>query len=260
MVEQLSNVVAVATRKGGVGKTVTTTHLARAARRRGLSVLAVDMDPQGSLTRLLAAEDVAADDVTIADVLSERAQLPLGEVVARGHWGVDLVPAGDPLDLVRSELAAATVGREMRLRQALQPVAGGYDVVLLDCPPDLSLLTVNALVAARTVLPVTLADLLSLDGLAKLLQTVQAIRASYNADLAPGPVVVSQWKAHRSERDRWEELTSSGLNVFPTPIPQRTAIKDAAEAGAGLDEWPGGYALAEIYLDLLDSVMKELNR
>ena len=117
--------ISLCNQKGGVGKSTTTYHLARAAVLEGLRVIVVDLDPQGNITSSLAKYPVDEDTAGLADVLSNRTKLPISEVTVPGLWdGVDLVPTtGEALPVVRDELVVAGAGRESRLRAALSPIA-----------------------------------------------------------------------------------------------------------------------------------------
>ncbi|NKW16395.1 AAA family ATPase, partial [Rhodococcus hoagii] len=147
-----ATIYAFCNQKGGVGKTTVTFHIADAARRAGLKVLAVDMDPQGNLSTILTKEPIHPGDAGIADVLSDRSEATLGDIISEGLWpGVELaatVPDAETLAAVRDELVIAGAGREHRLRDALDAVRNNYDLILIDCPPSLDQLTINALVAA----------------------------------------------------------------------------------------------------------------
>jgi len=174
-------VVAVVAQKGGVGKTTTTVHLAAVLARRGLRVVVVDLDPQGAATALLAPAEVPATGA--AEVLLDGAAVV--DVAVPTPSGVDLVAATDAM--ARAELAlAGEVGREGFLRGALEAVpADRWDLVLLDCPPSLGLLTVNALCAAGWTLTPVLPALLSLASVRQLEDTVATVRQRINRGLRP---------------------------------------------------------------------------
>ena len=256
----MARVIAICQEKGGVGKTTSTYHLAAAAVRTGAKVLCVDLDPQANLTKWVAGEPPAPDQLSVADALSElAADVTLADVLIEGRWnGLTLAPAvKTPLSRARNELVMASVGRESRLRRLLDPVREDYDLVLIDGPPDVSLLTINALVAADAVVPPCAPAELSLDGLAELMVTVESVREHYNPDLQLGGVIINQVRRTRTSRDREAEVRGSGLRVLTPSVPFRVEIQDCAESGARLEEWPGGYALADIYLTLLQQLIKE---
>lgn len=251
-----AKIIALCNQKGGVGKSTTTFHLARAAVQRGRRVLVVDNDPQGNLTAVAAAEPVNEDEVGLADALSARADETIRDVIVPGVWPeLDVVPtAGVTLGAVRDELVIAGAGREGRLREALAEVAQDYDLILIDCAPSLDQLTINGLTAADAVTVVTHSKLFSANGLKQLLDTVEDVRRYYNPKLSVAGVIVNQHEAGTVSGKTWlEELSAAaqarGLTLLSPPIPKRVLISDAIEAARGLDEWGSaeGNALAEIY-------------
>lgn len=259
----MTRVIALCNQKGGVGKTTTTYHLARAAVVAGQRVLLIDLDPQANLTAITTAEPVDPEGLSMADVLSPRVGEALAEVTVPGVWdGLTVAPAiGTTLATVRDELVGLTLGRERRLRQALEANTQGYDLVLIDCPPELGQLTVNALVAATDAVVVTEAKLFAVEGVAGIRDTIETIRAHYNPDLEfRGAIVNKHEEATVTGRTRLEELREA-VHVLDPVIPKRAAINDAGEAAIGLDQWRGpGHELAALYDTLLTHITKETNR
>lgn len=258
-------VVALCNQKGGVGKSTTAFHLARAAVRRGRRVLLVDNDPQGNLSYVASSTPLEEDQAGLADVLSAQAEETMRDVIVPGVWpGVDLVPTtGATLGVVRDELVLAGAGREGRLREALAEVSGDYDLVLVDCAPSLDQLTINGLTAADAVVVVTHARLFSANGLAQLLDTVENVRRYYNPGLRVAGVLVNQHETRTVSGRTWmEELgeaaTARGLTLLDPPIPKRVVIADATEAARGLDEWgsPEATSLAAIYDSHLTTIVE----
>jgi chromosome partitioning protein len=233
---------AVCNQKGGVGKTNTTYHLARAAVLASKRVLAIDLDPQGTLTGALAKEsDLSEDIVTVADALAKH-PIPLAGVVVEGLWdGLDVAPvAGESLALVRDQMVIEGAGREYRLKEAVSAVDGKYDLVLIDCPPSLDLLTINALIAADAALVITQAKLWSRNGFSRLLDTIADVRRYYNPGLNVEGVIVSQFQRVRTaDNDGLSEIALAapelGLRILEPAIPYRATIGDTAEMRVGLD-------------------------
>lgn len=259
-------IYALTNQKGGVGKTTTTYHVARAASLRGRRVLVVDLDPQGNLTSFLAqtmdGEPLAEDTVGLADVLSRQVDTGIRDVIQPTIWdGVDLVPTvGEALGTVREELTIAGAGRESRLRQALAEVSAGYDLILIDCPPSLDQLTGNGLTAAEYVLIVTETRMSATSGLAKLLNTIDDVREFYNPPLAIAGIIVNRHEAQTKTAKHWlaeiqEAAADRGLPVLTPIVPKRTAIGDYPEYGRGLDEGDAdARELADIYSTYLTTI------
>lgn len=252
-------VIAVCNQKGGVGKTTTTFNLARAAVRAGRRVLLIDADPQGNLTEIASAEPLPEGTAGLADVLSARVGDTIVDVIVPAVWGgASLVPTrGETLGDVRDEMVIAGAGREARLRTALATVVDDYDLVLIDCPPTLDQLTVNALTAADSVAVVTHSKLFSATGLGKLLDTITVVRDSYNPRLHVGGVIINAHEARTISGRHWlEEIETSGVLILQPPVPKLAVINDAAEAGRGLDEWPSteAHVLAKTYDHYLEAL------
>ncbi len=223
--------IAVLSQKGGTGKTTTVRTLTDAFRRAGVKTLAVDLDPQGNLSDYF---DLAPDiEPTIADVLSGRASA--GEAIHD-----DLIPAN--LSLAEAELMlGGKMGRELTLRRALAEVPGGYELILIDCPPSLGLLTVNALVAADRALVTAEAQYFALQGVEQAIEVIELARDSLNPDLQLLGVLlnladmrtVHSREALVSLKERFGEL------VFDTAIRSSIAYAESAErARSILDHRP----------------------
>ncbi len=218
--------ITVLSQKGGTGKTTTVRTLADAYRRSGLEVLCVDLDPQGNLSDYF---DVPADaSPTIADVLA-------GQARASDAVYADVLPAN--LGLAEAELVlGGKMGRELTLKRALREVKRGYDLVLVDCPPSLGLLTVNALVAADQALITSEAEYFSLQGVEQALEVVELARESLHPDLEWLGVVlniadmrlVHSREALRSLQERFED------KVFSTVVRRSVRYAESAERGVSI--------------------------
>src|ERR1700710_1847283 len=170
--------IAVLSQKGGTGKTTAVRHLSDAFHRAGLSVLAVDLDPQGNLSDYFDVDPEA--EPTIRDVLVGQAKARAALHVAPD--GVSVIPSN--LLLAEAEVAlAGKMGRELTLGRALKPIDGDFDVIFLDCPPNLGLLTVNALVAADHALLSAEAQYFALQGVEQALEVIELARDGLNPDL-----------------------------------------------------------------------------
>jgi chromosome partitioning protein len=215
--------IAVANAKGGCGKTTTALHLAVAFAERGLRTLAVDMDPQGTLTRQLGVE--TRGHPTIREVLFDGVPVKDALVAARPCLDV----AGADLRLAEADLVLPQLqGADMRLRRAMRSLP--HDVALIDCPPSLGKLTVNALVAADWFVATLEPSAYSLEGLAMLLPTVEQTREFYNPALQfLGPVLVMAEPRTTVTRMIREQLeTAWGERVFQTDVRKSQRTREVA--------------------------------
>jgi chromosome partitioning protein len=248
MTTRRARVVCAAMQKGGVGKTTSVLNLARAASIRGIRVLVVDLDPQGNTTTTLAKDDIS--DPTVADAIAPRSDCGLEDVLVPTIWdGVTLAPAEtETLTAAEEMISGSKAGREYRLREALEPVLGDYDLVLIDNAPALGLLLVNSLTASDEVFVVVQADQYSADGLAELHRTVRGVKRYNNQGLTWSGVLISMWRGTSDEK-YWmneiiegftEEVDGAQRPVAPVwdkdIIPLWTGIKTTLNAGQGLDQ------------------------
>ena len=244
----MSTTIAVLSQKGGTGKTTTVRTLTDVFRRIGLSVLAVDLDPQGNLSDYLDVDPDASP--TIGDVLSGRAK-PRDAI----HDGI--IPAN--LGLAESELAlGGKMGRELTLKKALREVAADYDLVLIDCPPALGLLTVNALVASEYALLSAEAQYFALQGVEQALEVIELARDSLNPDLQWLGVVLNIADMRtRHSREAFDSLRQHfGDKLVETTIRPSIAYAESAERAMSiLDYRPD---LGADYLTVADELLKRL--
>lgn len=266
--------VALANQKGGVGKSTSTINLARAGQRKGHRVLVYDADPQGNVSSALAATPLERDEngvvtqSTVADVLVPQARfaVPLREVIVPTIYGegVDLAPAAIALASVE-EMLVPSKDREVVMRGTLDPVLADYDLVLIDCPPSLQLLTINALVAADDVLVIAQPQLWSTDGMSELRRTVSLVRDRFNPNLGYAGVLMSMWQGTTEQRatKRNRQALADIREYFPEAavlepfIPYRTGIGGAVEDGVPLDQWRSvsERVIADDYGNHVDTIM-----
>jgi chromosome partitioning protein len=238
----------VANQKGGVGKTTVTLGLAGELARRDVRTLVVDLDPQASATKVLGID--VDECPTVADALLEPERFVLPECIVETEWQFDLAPAETALASRETRRATAD---EFILRRQLQLVAG-YEVVLVDCPPSLGVLTINALAAASHLLVVTEPSYLALQGIGELLDTYELVRAHYNANLMLAGVIVNRWERTVEHRNSTAEIERHfGAHIRWQPyLPKRTALQDAARQGVPVHHLAGAVAreLADAFCQL----------
>ncbi|MDX6706607.1 MAG: chromosome partitioning protein [Solirubrobacteraceae bacterium] len=240
--------ISVLSQKGGTGKTTAVRTLTDVFRRIGLEVLAVDLDPQGNLSDYFDVDPEASP--SLADVLAGRA--PATEAVHN-----DIIPAN--LSLAESELLlAGKMGRELTLKRALKPLKDRYDLILLDCPPSLGLLTVNALVAADHALLSTEAQYFALQGVEQALEVIELARDGLNPELRWLGVVfnIADMRTRHS-REAFATLREHvGEKLFDTTVRQSIAYAEASERALSiLDHRPD---LGADYVALADEILRRL--
>ena len=234
MAKKSTRIIAVANEKGGVGKTVTVINLGAAISLMGKSVLVVDMDPQANATRGLGIES-DGDRLNAYDMIMTPAKAAAEDVLMETPWkGLDLIPSHVDLSGAEVELVDEE-GRENRLKDALAPITGGYDVVLLDTPPSLSLLTINVFTCAREVIVPCQTHPYSYGALEELFDTIGAVRDAINPDLTVAGILATMYDQRTRVSRRILEKLKSDARYSPlllsTVIRANTKIADSADAG-----------------------------
>jgi chromosome partitioning protein len=240
--------IAVLSQKGGTGKTTTVRTLTDIFGRVGLRVLAVDLDPQGNLSDYLDVDPDAAP--TVADVLAGRAK-----AVEAIHGAI--MPAN--LGLAESELMlGGKLGRELTLKKALRGVASNYDIVLIDCPPALGLLTVNALVAADYALLSAEAQYFAMQGVEQALEVIELAKDSLNPDLEWLGVMLNIADMRtRHSREAFDSLREHfGEKLLDTTIRSSIAYAESAERAVSILDYRPDLAID--YLNVADELLRRL--
>ncbi len=247
-------VVAFANQKGGVGKTTTAVNASVFLARSGHRVLLVDMDPQGNATSSLGVDKDALTRSTY-DLLTE--QIPVEDtIVPQVRPGLDLIPAGPVLAGAEVELVGQT-GRERKLEKSLAAALTSYDVILIDCPPSLGLLTVNALTAARSVVVPIQCEFLALEGLGQLIQTIDLVKQSLNPPLDVAGVLMTMYDARtRLSAHVVEEVRRYFPHrIFNAIVPRSVRLAEAPSYGQAIVE----YDPASRGSDAYESFARELS-
>ena len=251
------HVVALANQKGGVGKTTTAVNLAGELARRNQRVLLLDCDPQGNATTSLgiAKRDLKATTYEVLMGMSSAADA----IRPTGRSGYDIIPASEHLAGAMVELTAVAE-REWQLAQAIRPLEGLYDWILLDCPPSLGLLTLNGLCAASTVLIPLQCEYLALEGLAQLKGTIDRVHKHLNPRLSILGVVMTMYDGRTNLAQQVVEEVRRHFpqRIFNTLIPRSVRASEAPSYGQLLFEYDPQSRAARSYSALADEVLRRL--
>ena len=254
---QAAAIVALANQKGGVGKTTTAVNTAVALARRGFRVLLIDIDPQGNATSSLGVDKGSllhsAYDVLIDEVPIARA------VAVTDRPGLDLVASTPTLAGAEVELVDVP-DRERRLARALTPVAGRYQVVVIDCPPSLGLLTINALTAARSVVVPIQCEFLALEGVGQLITTIDLVKRHLNPTLDVTGVLMTMFDARtRLSSHVVEEVRRYFPHrIFREVVPRSVRLAEAPSYGQAIFEYDPASRGAEAYESFVDELIERL--
>ena len=252
-----ASVIALANQKGGVGKTTTAVSASVYLAQRGYRVLLVDMDPQGNATSSLGI-DKSALLHTAYDVLVD--ELPIGRAVAvTDRRNLDLVASTPSLAGAEVDLVGA-IERERRLANAIATVADRYQIVLIDCPPSLGLLTINALTAARYVVIPIQCEFLALEGVSQLVTTIDLVKRGLNPPLDVIGVLMTMFDARtRLSAHVVEEVRRFFPNrIFRAIVPRSIRLAEAPSFGQAIGEYDAASRGAQAYAQFVDELLERL--
>ena len=254
----MAKIIAIANQKGGVGKTTTAVDLSACLAAKKKKTLLVDCDPQGNASSGLGI-DKSALETTIYHVLING--VPASEALVQTEFKVDVLPANINLAGAEVELVAA-MSRETRLKKALDAVRESYDYIILDCPPSLGLLTLNALAAADSVLMPIQCEFYALEGVMQLLNTISLVKNNLNANLEVEGVLMTMYDARTrlSEQVVAEVRQNFGDKMYKTIIPRTVRLSEAPSYGQPILAYDKKSRGSEVYMELAKEVISRDKR
>ena len=250
----MGKIIAVANQKGGVGKTTTSVNLSAAFAEMGKKVLLIDCDPQGNVTSGLGIEKDGLE-LSIYDALIN--DTPMEEIIIQTQFGLDVVPS--VMDLAGAEVELVNLeDKQYRLKKTVELVKEKYDYILIDCPPSLGHVTLNALTAADSVLLPLQCEFYALEGLSQLLSTVQLVQEQLNEKLRIEGLVLTMYdsRTNLAEQVVEEVKTHFPDMVYATKIPRNVRLSEAPSFGKPIFAYSSSSKGAQAYMSLAEEVIE----
>lgn len=250
----MGRVIAVANQKGGVGKTTTAINLSACLAEKGQKVLAIDMDPQGNMTSGLGIDKDEVEK-NIYDLMI--GQVGVEEVLQKeAIENLDIIPTSIDLSAAEIELIGVD-DKEFIIRNAIAPIKDNYEYIIIDCPPSLSMLTINAMTTADSVLVPIQCEYYALEGLSQILQTVEMVKKRLNPDLELEGVVFTMYDARTNLSLEVVENVKKHLNetIYKTIIPRNVRLAEAPSHGMPINLYDSRSSGAESYRMLASEVI-----
>ena len=249
-------IIAFVNQKGGVGKTTTAINLSACLAEKGQKVLAVDMDPQGNMTSGLGVDKNNVENTVYDLIIGESS---INEVIVRDVLeNLDIIPTS--IDLSGAEIELLDVDeKEYIIRNAIANIKEDYDYIVIDCPPSLSMLTINAMTTADSVLVPIQCEYYALEGLSQLIHTVELVRDRLNPQLTIEGVVFTMYDARTNLSLQVVENVKDNLDqtIYKTIIPRNIRLAEAPSYGMPINKYDPKSAGADSYMRLADEVMEK---
>jgi chromosome partitioning protein len=252
----MARVISIANQKGGVGKTTTAVNLGAGLSERDQRVLLIDLDPQAHLTINMGVKKPDDLESTVYDLLLDPRARAEDMILRAELMRVDFVPAN--IELAGAEVALVTeMGRESILAEKLHPVMKRYDFVIIDCPPSLGLLSINALVASDEVIIPLQCEYFGMKGMQQLQRTIERVRAKLNPRLKVAGILPTIYKSRTLHSQEVLELVKQayGESVFPFAVKDSIRFAECPPAGRSILEYAGETAGAQAYRQLAAEVL-----
>ena len=250
----MGRVIAVANQKGGVGKTTTAINLSACLAEKGQKVLAIDMDPQGNMTSGLGIDKDEVEK-NIYDLMI--GQVGVEEVLQKeAIENLDIIPTSIDLSAAEIELIGVD-DKEFIIRNAVQPIKDDYDYIIIDCPPSLSMLTINAMTTADTVLVPIQCEYYALEGLSQLIHTINLVQERLNPNLQIEGIVFTMYDVRTNLSNQVVENVKENLDakIYETMIPRNIRLAEAPSYGLPINMYDSKSAGAESYRKLAKEII-----